>query len=312
MRHWLTILLLMAASGAWAQSFKVVPLGVKGGIDESNLSAYLLAPASSEDYICLDAGTIHAGLQRAVQQGVFTDPAETVLKNRLKAYLISHPHLDHLAGLVTNSTDDGQKPIYATDACLEVLKNHYFNWKSWPNMGDGGNSPTLNKYHYHVLAPGQETTLAPTSMTVKAFPLSHGNPYQSTAFLVRNGADYLLYLGDTGPDAVEQSTRLAQLWQAVAPLIRARALKAIFIEVSYPNEQPDKQLFGHLTPRWLLHELTALSQLTGRDALNGFPVIITHMKPTGTNEATIRQQLVEANSLNVKLVFPEQGKMLSF
>jgi hypothetical protein len=32
-------------------AFMVVPLGVLGGIDESNLSAYMLAPAGSNDYI---------------------------------------------------------------------------------------------------------------------------------------------------------------------------------------------------------------------------------------------------------------------
>jgi cAMP phosphodiesterase len=36
------------------------------------------------------------------------------------------------------------------------------------------------------------------------------------------------------------------------------------IEVSFPNEQPDKSLFGHLTPRLLMNEMTTLSKLGGR------------------------------------------------
>lgn len=42
-------------------------------------------------------------------------------------------------------------------------------------------------------------------MTVKAFSLSHVNPFESTAFLIKNENDYALYLGDTGPDEVEKA-----------------------------------------------------------------------------------------------------------
>ncbi|MFC5409496.1 MBL fold metallo-hydrolase [Larkinella bovis] len=293
-------------------TFTVVPLGVKGGIDESNLSAYLLAPAGTTNYICLDAGTLHAGIEKAVQNRAFTVSSETVLKEYIKAYLISHPHLDHLAGLIINSTDDAKKPVYGSAGCLEVLKKHYFNWQSWPNMGSEGDQPALSKYRYTVLAPAAETVIESTEMSVRLFPLSHGMSYQSAAFLIKSGGSYVLYLGDTGPDLIEKSQNLTKLWQAIQPLVQSKALKAIFMEVSYPNEQPDNQLYGHLTPNWLMHELRALGKRTGPEALNGFPVVITHMKPTGTNETIIKKQLQEANSVNVTLIFPEQGKPLHF
>ena len=47
-----------------AQSFKIIPLGVFGGIDESNLSSYLISEPSKEAYLALDAGTIHTGLKK--------------------------------------------------------------------------------------------------------------------------------------------------------------------------------------------------------------------------------------------------------
>lgn len=312
---WFFLLPLMATSYAQkpsATTFKVVPLGVKGGIDESNLSAYLLAPQGTNEFICLDAGTLHAGIEKAVQNQVFKVGAETVLKEYIKAYLISHAHLDHLAGLIINSTEDTRKPIYAPATCLDVLKKNYFNWKSWPNLANEGDQPALNKYRYTVLPPASEVPIETTGMTVRMFPLSHGNSYQSAAFLIKSGESYILYLGDTGPDLVEKSQNMAQLWQAIQPLIQTKTLKAIFMEVSYPNEQPDNQLYGHLTPNWLMHELTALSKLTGEKALNGFPIIITHIKPTAQNEERIKKQLREANKLNVQLVFPDQGRLLAF
>lgn len=291
-------------------TFQVVPLGVNGGITEDNLSAYLLAPVGSTNYISLDAGTLRAGIERAVAAKTFEVPAEVVHRRYIKAYLISHPHLDHLAGMLLTAPDDTAKTIYAQPACLETIQNHYFNWASWPNFGDAGTAPALKKYHYQRLTPSTETPLTGTSMSVRAFPLSHGKPYESAAFLVRNQNAYVLYLGDTGADAVERTDKLHYVWQAVAPLMKAHQLKGIFIEASYPNEQPDSQLFGHLTPRLLLQELRNLGQLSGAEALRGLPVIITHLKPTGDNKARIQQQLQQANNLGLKLVFPEQGQRL--
>ena len=99
---------------------------------------------------------------------------------------------------------------------------------------------------------------------------------------------------------------------ARAALVQRHALKAIFIEASYPNSQPRTQLFGHLTPELLLQELVALGQLVGPRSLRGLPVVITHLKPTPGNEALIRQQLAAGNALGVQLVFPEQGRALQF
>ncbi|MDT8872314.1 3',5'-cyclic-nucleotide phosphodiesterase [Komagataeibacter rhaeticus] len=125
---------------------------------------------------------------------------------------------------------------------------------------------------------GRPVGLAGTGMRVTAFPLSHGS-VESTAFLLRSGGDAMLYLGDTGADAVEHSTRLRALWQAVAPLIRAHRLRGIVIECSYDDTHPDTQLWGHLSPRWLLRELAALQDIA-HTPLRGMPVLVAHMKPS--------------------------------
>jgi cAMP phosphodiesterase len=292
-------------------AFQVIPLGVKGGSDESNLSAYLVAVKGTSNYVCLDAGTVHAGLQKAIERGTLKGTATDAQKNLIKGYLISHPHLDHLAGMVITSPEDSPKPIYGLPFCLDVLKEKYFSWKSWANFGNEGEKPTLNKYRYTPLSTENEIPLDQTSMQVKAFDLSHAAPGQSTAFLLRDNKDYVLYLGDTGADTIEHSQKLRQLWQQVGPLIQTKQLRAIFIEVSFPNEQPDKSLFGHLTPRLLMNELAVLDTYSGH-ALKGLPVVITHIKPSGDNEVKIKKQLQELNTLQVKLVYPEQGVMLEF
>ncbi|HTK19100.1 MAG TPA: 3',5'-cyclic-nucleotide phosphodiesterase, partial [Mucilaginibacter sp.] len=237
-KHLFLAFLLTLVIPAFSQTvFKVVPLGVEGGIDESNLSAYMLAPVNSNNFVCLDAGTLHYGIEKAVEKGVFNIPAEQVLRRYIKGYLISHSHLDHLSGLIINSPEDTTKNIYAFADCIETFKTRYFTWKSWANFADEGETPQLKKYHYKVLTTGEETPIENTEMTVKAFPLSHSN-LTSSAFLVKSQDNYILYLGDVGPDDIEKSNKLELLWQAIAQLIKEKKLKTIMIEVSFPDEQP--------------------------------------------------------------------------
>ncbi|MCP3872560.1 MAG: hypothetical protein GY699_05305 [Desulfobacteraceae bacterium] len=101
--------------------FSWICSGVDGGLDESNLNCHLLAPHNSNNFICLDAGTLLSGLQYAVKKGVFDNidmspyPESTleqvVLHHHIKAYLITHCYLDHVHGLVSVSPNDCPKPV---------------------------------------------------------------------------------------------------------------------------------------------------------------------------------------------------------
>lgn len=309
-RSVLTFCFVIAALQLWAQSFTVIPFGVKGGNDEGNLSCYALAVQGTDRYVCLDAGTVRAGIQKSIELGTLQGDPNEIIRTNLKGYLISHAHLDHVEGLVINSTDDSAKPVYGLPFCLDIIKEKYFNWKNWANFANEGDKPTLNKYHYVILSPDQETPLENTDMVAKAYPLSHGNPYQSTAFLIRHDDAYVLYLGDTGADVIEKSDKLRRLWEVAGPLIKSKKLKTIFIEVSFPDEQPDDKLFGHLTPKLFRQEMQALQQISGD--LKGFTVVVTHRKPIGDREEKIKQQLLRSNALGLNLIFPEQGKALQF
>ena len=300
---------LLLSTSLFAQNnnttFKIIPLGVLGGSDESNLSSYMIAPENSDNYICLDAGTIRYGIQQAINKNIFSGSSLSVLRTKIKAYLISHPHLDHVAGLIINSPDDTSKNIYALSFCIDVLKEEYFTWKDWANFANEGDKPTLNKYHYSVLDTNKETAIENTEMFVRPFLLSHSNPYQSTAFLVRYKDSYLLYFGDTGADEIERSNRLELVWNFISPLIKTKKLKAIFIETSFPDEQPVKQLFGHLTPSLLMKEMTKLNSLTGNGALENFPVVITHIKPSTENsKEKIKEELERAEFTESSINFP--------
>lgn len=306
--YFIGLFLIFSPLLAQKKVFEVVPLGVKGGIDETNLSAYLIAPKNTNAFICLDAGTINAGIEKAIANNVFTVSSDEILRKYIKGYLISHAHLDHVSGLIINSPADSSKTVYATKNCMEMMEEHYFNGETWANFGDEGPGFQIKKYHFETLPLGEEMPLTNTAMTVKTFPLSHVNPFESTAFLIKNEENYVLYLGDTGPDEIEKSNDLRILWQAIAPLIKEKQLKGIFIEVSFPNEQPDTALYGHLTPNHLMKELNKLEEFSGKGSLKDLKIIITHRKPPTKNIQKIKDQLKKENSLGVDLIFPEQGK----
>ncbi len=290
--------------------FTIIPLGVKGGLDEANLSSYLVAANGTNNFISLDAGTINAGIQKAIENKSFAETsAEEIQKKYIKAYFISHGHLDHLAGLVLNAPNDIAKPIYAFPSVIDVLKNNYFTWKSWANFASEGDKPILNKYTYQSLTAGQEIAVPNTELNVNSYALSHVNPYESSAFLVRNANNYLLYLGDTGADTVEKSNKLAGLWTAVAHYVKNAKLKAIFIEVSFDNSMPDKSLFGHLTPKLLMQELSKLNTLSD-GKLKNTTIYITHIKPCSNCEQSIKQQIKESNLLGLPIEYPVQGKTI--
>ncbi len=313
--------------------FDVVALGTRGGIVDDNLTAYLLGEKGGTEYILLDAGTVISGLDRALAMGnlAHLKPGEGlhsrrlgILRDHVKAALISHTHLDHINGLVMASPGDAKHPLYGLGTTLDGLRDHLFNWVLWPNFTDEGKNP-LGTYTLRRLTdPGEMQPIDGTGLRVQAYTLSHSG-LVSTAFLVERvtGGESILFLGDTGPDRDErenhhsQVDHLHRLWQAVAPRIRAATLRGIFLECAWSD--PRKQLFGHLTPSWFLRELEVLAQEVGGSErpLAGLRVVVIGIKPAllaggpgGEPEQAaerIRRQLNDGNDLGVILLHPESG-----
>ena len=321
MKFWSIVLITLAAAcpAAAADGFDIVSLGGLGGIQDGNLSSYLIHPHDDDRALTCDAGTLVNGLRVADEKGAFASvgvPANSqmsrvgyVLTNRIKGYLISHAHLDHVAGLVIASPDDSKKPIYALPSVNAALVESYFNWQAWPNFSDRGKAPQLKKYALEDLKLGVATSLQDTKMSVTAYPLSHGG-VESTAFLLESDGDAVLCFGDTGPDAVEKTTKMHDIWVAVAEKLKQRRLKAILIESSYTSDRPDSQLFGHLTPKWVLSSLRELDQLAGGNALKGLPIVVSHIKYSLTREQPqkkILEELQAGNDLGVRFIDPRQG-----
>ncbi len=326
-------LLLLFFSGVFGQGtnrFEAVVLGCGGGLEDHNLSAVLLGEENSGEFLCLDAGTLYSGINIALGLNNFPwfkpsaddslMPAARILRNHIKAYLISHAHIDHITGLVIASPDDISKPVLGLPPTIEDIVNHVFNWRLWPNFGNEGKEFSIGKYQYIRLEEAKEMKIPGTFYFVTAFALSHSNPYQSTAFLIRKNDSYILYCGDTGADAEEGTHNLEILWKAIAPLVASKKLKAVFLECSYSNQQPSGQMYGHFNPRLLMEELHKLALLADEagfaQALGGMDLVITHIKPSiraGSDEKKIIASELEAgNDLGLNIIIARQGERIIF
>lgn len=333
----LLVLVLFLASNALAhntipqeETFVAIVLGAGGGPREDDVSGYMVWPAGkTEDAIFFDPGVLTVGIRKADQMGNLWDfqvPSDVemtregwILQNA-KAYLVSHAHLDHISAMVINSPEDSAKALMGTTTTLTNIQDHIFNWVIWPNFGDAGPEPHLGKYTYVELPQGETMPIEGTSLTVEAYELAHTYPGTSTAFLLEYQGKYLLLCGDTGPDEVEGTDHLHTVWERIAPLISEGSLLGMFLEISYTKDRPEHLLFGHLTPYWMMEELHILANLVDPDnpeeALEGFRVVVTHIKPTffhtPATRHVVEKELLQLNDLGVDFIIPYQGHRLEF
>lgn len=297
--------------------FRCAVLGATGGPYENNLTSYLLAGANSEDFIALDVGTLLVGIEALLerQRSAFTaKSAIEFLQQNIHAYLITHSHLDHLAGLVIGSQVDTPKSILGLAVTLEAIQTHLFNNTIWPNYGDAGPEPRIGHYHYLSLAPGRESAIPGTELFVEPFVLIHQESVLSTAFLIRYRDEYVLFFGDTASDFTTGQEHMAAIWRRVAPLVRAHKLRALFLECSYSDQDHEPGMESHLTPTLVMQELEVLATLAG-SKLSTLSFVVLHRKEvSAAGRGAIDQiadELRSKNSVGIKLIFPAQGELLT-
>jgi cAMP phosphodiesterase len=200
---------------------------------------------------------------------------------------VTHSHLDHIACipfLVDSVGFMREKPltIYASEETLDILRQHIFNWKIWPDFSEIPNS--LHPYmRYQSVALGETITLGRRKIT--PIPANHVVP--AVGYQLDSGNASLVFSGDT--------TSNAELWNVVNKI---ENLRYIIIETAFSNSEKELAVLSkHLCPTLLAAELVKLK----RNA----EIFITHLKP-GELELTM-QEAEEA----VREVRPDlQTKML--
>ena len=116
-------ILSMTSIAQAGPGFDVVMLGARGGIEDGNLSAFMIAPAGDDRAVTCDAGSLVNGLRVADEKGVFDAvevPADSPYDAcRLRADANRSRAISSATRISTTSSawsiaspDDAKKPIY--------------------------------------------------------------------------------------------------------------------------------------------------------------------------------------------------------
>ena len=174
---------------------------------------------------------------------------------------ITHSHLDHLAALplmIDSVADMHDRPItlYATDATLEIIKNHIFNWAIWPDFSEIAIRQEA-VMQYQTIRIGEPVRLG--ERTITAVPAEHTVP--AVGYHLDSGQASLVFTGDT--------TVNDAFWPVIN---RISNLKYLIIETAFSNRERQLALTSkHLCPSMLAEELARLEW--------DVSVFITHLKP---------------------------------
>lgn len=174
---------------------------------------------------------------------------------------VTHSHLDHIACIpfMVDSVGfmrDRPLTIYASEETLDILRQHIFNWKIWPDFSEIPNAqqPYMR---YQSIELGVTTVLDGRKIT--SIPANHVVP--AVGYHLDSGAASLIFSGDT--------TTNDPLWDVVNKIDNLRYL---VIETAFSNSEKELAVVSkHLCPSMLADELAKFK----REA----EIYITHLKP---------------------------------
>lgn len=232
---------------------KLKILGCSGGISSNLRTTSMLL----DNDILIDAGT-----------GI-GDLSLTEL-SMIDHVFLTHSHLDHVACLPflvdsTNIMRDKPLTVHATEETLEILRQHLFNWKLWPDF-----TRIPDEHHpymcYQRIEVGHTVELGGRKIT--PLPAIHTVP--AVGFHLDSGEASLVFSGDT--------TVNDALWDE---LNQIKNLRYLIIETAFSNAERELAVLSkHLCPSMLAEELMKLKLRP--------EVYITHLKP-GEIELTMQE-----------------------
>lgn len=210
----------------------------------------------------------------------------------IKDYYITHPHLDHISAMVLNSPliydreyMEG-KQIWGLPFTVNGIAKHVFNDVVWPDLlnANGGRIKlnALVNEEIQICKSFPQWDIIP-------FQVHHGNGVSSakrnvysTIYLFRDRYtnDSLVICGDVEPDVLAGTgCLLDSVWQYLAKHTSSEKLKGIVIECSSCMAINEKDLYGHMSPKYVIEALARLKSLyNGGKALANLNVVITHVK----------------------------------
>ena len=220
----------------------------------------------------------------AIDAGAITSMLTLEEQHAIETVLVSHAHMDHVRDLATLADNRCQQggpslTIASTRETLDALRTHFFNDKLWPDFSriPTPKGPTVV---FRELVPEVPTDI--DGLQVRAVMVSH--TVETCGFIVEGKSASLAYSGDTGPTE--------RFWEVLRDTPKLRAL---LLEVSFPNEQHAlAKVSGHHTPETLAKELLKLGA-----ASRELPVMLYHIKPVF--QERVERELAKIRKQNLQI-----------
>ncbi len=213
-----------------------------------------------DDALAIDAGSIGLALEPEAME-------------RIRDVVITHTHIDHLASLpllIAEVFDALDRPItvHATPEVVQVLRKHIFNNLVWPDFEKidllGGSGPSLVYQETYADEPFRIG-----DYKLRLVPVNHTVP--TVGVFVERGTVAVGFTSDTYVTD--------RFWQVAN---REPGLRAVFVDVSYPNEMESlAEMARHLTPNSLEADLRKLDR--------EIDIFAVHIKPS--SRETVWRQL---------------------
>ena len=223
-----------------------------------------------DDCVSIDAGSL--GMAAGAEQ-----------KKQIRDIVITHAHLDHIAGLpmfVDDMFATLSEPIrvHAIAEVIEILERDIFNWDIYPRFSDLKNNVGA-VLEYRPFKFGEEFQIK--HLSFKSVSVNHKVP--SVGFVVSDGEKTFAISGDTA--------EMNDFWEVVN---KEEKLDAVLIECAFPDELKNiAHDSHHLTPKTLKSELAKLQNKT-------CPIYIINMKPMYREE--IVRQINDLNIENLQIL----------
>lgn len=227
----------------------------------------------------------------AIDAGSLAMSATQTQKNNIRDVVLTHAHLDHIAGLplfIDDLFSNLEEPVcvYATAEVIEILERDIFNWAVYPRFSELKNdNGTVLKYV--EFKTGKQFNVR--HLHIKSVEVNHKVP--AVGFIICDGKTKFAITGDT--------SKAGTFWEAVN---KEKNLDALLIECAFPDKMEElADASHHLTPKLLESELANLHH-------KNCPIYVINLKPM------YREQIVkEIENLNItNLNILEVGKIYDF
>ncbi len=215
-----------------------------GASQRQHLTCFLI-----DDLVAVDAGSL--ALAATDEQ-----------RRSVRDVVITHAHLDHIAGLplfVDDLFSELREPvtIHAIQEVIDILERDIFNWSVYPRFSELTNDHGL-VMRYSAIPEGGEFQIK--HLSFREIEVNHNVP--NSGFIISDGESKIALTGDTA--------EMDGFWEFINSV---DGLDALLIECAFSDEMGElADVSHHLTPSQLSRELEKFTQ--------DCPILAINLKPT--------------------------------